>query len=131
MPHLILEYSNNLADPLDHQALFAELHAALERFELFQPTEIKSRAIAHEHYRVGSGAPESVFVHLTVAILSGREVALRQQLSTELLGVLREALARTWRERPCDVTVDVREMQRETYGKAMNAPAAVTTARTA
>jgi 5-carboxymethyl-2-hydroxymuconate isomerase len=28
MPHLILEYSNNLPGPLDHQALFAELHAA-------------------------------------------------------------------------------------------------------
>ena len=130
MPHLTLEYSNNLAEPLDHQVLFAELHAALERFELFQLAEIKSRAIAHEHYRIGNGAPESVFVHLTVAVLSGREVALRQRLSTELLGVLRRAFARTWRERPCDMTVDVREMQRETYGKAMNARAAATTTRT-
>lgn len=131
MPHLVLEYSNNLPEPLDHRALFAELHAALERFDAARPAEIKSRAIAHEHFRVGAGAPESVFVHLTVAILSGRELALRQQLSAELLAILRRAFARVWEERRCDVTVEIREMQRETYGKAMNTQATATAARRA
>lgn len=129
MPHLILEYSDNLPEPLDHQALFAQLHAVLERFDSVQIADIKSRAIAHRHYHIGSGAPESVFVHLTVAILSGRPVALRQQLGTELLAVLRRVFARTWKARPCDVTVDIREMRRETYGKTTNAPAAATTAK--
>jgi 5-carboxymethyl-2-hydroxymuconate isomerase len=120
MPHLILEYSQNLSDPLDHQVLFAKLHAVLERVDGVRPAEIKSRAIAHEHYRIGRGAPENVFVHLTVAILAGRDLHCRERLSAELLAILREALARTWEERPCDLTVDIREMQRETYGKAMN-----------
>jgi len=123
MPHLILEYSDNLAAPLDHQRLFAELHAALERVGVFQLAEIKSRAVAYQHHRVGTGSQDSVFVHLTIAILSGRDLAVRQQLSSALLDVLRRAFAETWAQRPCDLTVDVREMQRETYGKAMN-PAA-------
>jgi 5-carboxymethyl-2-hydroxymuconate isomerase len=123
MPHLMLEYSNNLPEPLDHQALFAALHAALERFDGVRLAEIKSRAVAHDHYRIGSGTPENVFVHLTVAVLSGRELSLRRELSAELLAVLLQAFRRTCQERPCDVTVDIREMQRETYGKAMSAHA--------
>ena len=130
MPHLILEYSNNLAEPVNHQTLFAELHATLQRFNTFQDVDIQSRAIAYEHYCVGSGVADSVFVHLTVAILSGRDLALRQQIGTELVAILRRAFTQTWRERPCDVTVEVREMQRETYGKAMNEAASAIAGRT-
>ena len=122
MPHLTLEYSSNLPAPMEHQVLFEELHAAVERSGAFRLAEIKSRAIAHDTFRVGGGDPGSVFVHLTVAILSGRELAFRRQLSADLLAILRRRFAQAWAERPCDVTVDIREMQRETYSKAMNDP---------
>jgi 5-carboxymethyl-2-hydroxymuconate isomerase len=131
MPHLTLEYSSNLPAPIDHQALLAELHAALERLGAFQLAEIKSRAIPHDIYRVGGGDPQSVFAHLTVAILSGRELALRQQLSAELLAILRQAFAPAWNDRPCDLTVELREMPRDTYSKAMNGLGPDTMSRTA
>ena len=120
MPHLILEYSNNLPEPLDHQMLFAELHTALAHSGLFALPEIKSRAIPHDLFRVGSGLSESIFVHLTVAILSGRDLSVRQTISADLLAVLRRAFASVWRQRPCDLTVDIREIERATYAKAMN-----------
>lgn len=120
MPHLILEYSNNLPEPVDFQALFRSLHAALAETGSVDPAILKSRAFAHDVFRVGAGAPEGVFVHLTVLLLSGRELASQQRIGERLLAVLRESLARTWAERPCDLTVEVREMRRETYFKAMN-----------
>ena len=120
MPHLTLEYSDNLPAPVDVAALFARLHAALAEAGPFALAQIKSRALPHATFRVGAGAPESVFVHLTVAILTGRSVEDRRRIGERMLGLLREAFARAWDERPCDVTVEVREMQRETYVKAMN-----------
>ena len=120
MPHLSLEYSDNLPAPVDFGALFARLHATLAAAGPFPLAQIKSRAVPQEIVRVGAGAPEAVFVHLTVAILSGRAAAERRRIGELLLGVLREAFAHAWDTRPCDLTVDVREMERETYCKAMN-----------
>jgi 5-carboxymethyl-2-hydroxymuconate isomerase len=120
MPHLTLEYSDNLPAPVDLAALFARLHAALAEAGPFALAQIKSRAVPCATFRVGAGAPESVFVHLTVAILTGRSAEDRRRIGERMLGLVREAFARAWDERPCDVTVEVREMERGTYAKAMN-----------
>jgi 5-carboxymethyl-2-hydroxymuconate isomerase len=120
MPHLTLEYSNNLPAPVDFDALFARLHETLAEIGPFPLEQIKSRAVPHDVFRVGAGAPESVFVHLNLAILTGRLTDQQHEIGERLLAVLREAFARSWDERPCDITVDVREMPRKTYAKAMN-----------
>ena len=120
MPHLVLEYSDNLVEPLDVGTLFAKLHAELEGFGLFRPEDIKSRAVAHAHYRVGKGDPGDVFVHVTLSIMAGRPAEVRKALGAAIAAGVRGALGRTWQERRCDVTVDVREMDRETYAKQVS-----------
>ena len=70
MPHLTLEYSDNLPAPVDFGALFASLHEALVEIGSFRLADLKSRAVPHSCFRVGAGSPESVFVHLTVAIFA-------------------------------------------------------------
>jgi len=128
MPHLTLEYSDNLPEPLDHRALFASLHAVLERLGSFSPSQMKSRAVPQALYYTGTGAPDNIFVHLTVAVLNGRDPALWQQISAELLVILQSAFARAWIERPCDLTVEIREMRREWYSKTTNELVSATTA---
>ena len=118
MPHLILEYSDNLVGPLDHPTLLRELHAALEEFGEFKLDQMKSRVVARDRYFVGAGDPANIFVHLAVYILSGRAPELRQRIAGALLGVLTRELEPNIRGRPSDLTVDVREMVRETYAKA-------------
>jgi 5-carboxymethyl-2-hydroxymuconate isomerase len=120
MPHLTLEYSNNLPAPVDFGALFTRLHETLAGIGPFALEQIKSRAVPHDVFRIGAGAPENVFVHLNVAILTGRDTELQHHVAEQLLAVLREGFARTWDERPCDITVDIREMSRKTYAKAVN-----------
>jgi 5-carboxymethyl-2-hydroxymuconate isomerase len=120
MPHLILEYSNNLPAPVDFGALFARLHDTLAEIGPFPLEQIKSRAVPHDVFRIGAGAPESVFVHLTAAILTGRDTEQQHHIAEQLLAALREGFATAWNERPCDITVDIREMPRKTYAKAMN-----------
>jgi 5-carboxymethyl-2-hydroxymuconate isomerase len=119
MPHLVLEYSADLPVPIDFDALFARLHAALED-EGFPPAAIKSRALRCDTVRIGRALPGAVFAHLTVGIFGGRDLEMRRRISDRLLALLREAFAMAWAERPCDLTVDVREIERATYGKAAN-----------
>jgi 5-carboxymethyl-2-hydroxymuconate isomerase len=120
MPHLTLEYSNNLPAPVDFGGLFARLHETLAEIGPFPLEQIKSRAVPHDVFRIGAGAPESVFVHLTAAILTGRDTEQQHHIGEQLLAVLREGFARTWDERPCDITVDIHELPRKTYAKMMN-----------
>jgi 5-carboxymethyl-2-hydroxymuconate isomerase len=120
MPHLVLEHSDNLAEPLETAKLLQKLHEALLPLGPFEMSQIKSRVITYQEYRVGVGAKESVFVHLTVSVLSGKTIEKRKQIADRMSEVLSEAFAATYAERPCDITVDIREMERETYVKAMN-----------
>ncbi len=62
-----------------------------------------------------------VFVHLTVAILSGRDPSTRQRISEACLTELLVQVDAIHQHFPCEVTVEVREMERESYGKAMHA----------
>ena len=123
MPHLTLEYSDNLPAPVDFGALFASLHEALVEIGSFRLADLKSRAIPHPCFHVGAGSPESVFVHLTVAIFAGRELAQQPEIGERLLAILKVAFEQAWTSRPCDFTVELREMRREGYFKTMNARA--------
>ena len=123
MPHLTLEYSDNLPAPVDFDALFARLHESLVEIGSFRLADLKSRAVPHARFRVGAGSPESIFVHLTVAIFAGRPAAQQQEIGERLLAILKAAFEQAWRERPCDFTVEIREMRREGYFKTTNARA--------
>ncbi len=120
MPHLTLEYTNNLPASVDFGALFARLNATVTEMTSVPIAQVKSRAVTCDVFRVGAGDPEAVFVHLTVSLLEGRDTALQKRLGERLMGHLREAFARAYAERPCDLTIEMHEMRRPTYVKDMN-----------
>ncbi|MFZ1685046.1 MAG: 5-carboxymethyl-2-hydroxymuconate Delta-isomerase [Candidatus Zixiibacteriota bacterium] len=120
MPHLTLEYSNNLTAAVDMNALFERIHTALTEYERIKIGDIKSRAIGYDLFRVGTGSPDAVFVHLSVDILNGRPVEERKRMSQQLLALVHEAFAEIYDSQPCDITVNIREIDKETYGKKIN-----------
>ncbi len=120
MPHLILEYSDNLEMPVVAEEIFKPLHTALVEFPPIKLADIKSRAIPCENYYIGAGTPESVFIHLTVKILTGRSLEERRRMSQRMLGLLEAFFAGAMVKQPCDITVDICEMERQSYGKAVS-----------
>jgi 5-carboxymethyl-2-hydroxymuconate isomerase len=67
---------------------------------------------------VADGAEDRAFVHLTAAVLDGREAEPLRQAAGVLLAVLENAFARARSERRCDLTLEIREMPRDLYFKA-------------
>ena len=121
MPHLTLEYSANLPTP-DLQGVFEALHEALATLGV-APDDCKSRAYRCEAFRVGTGAPDRAFVHLTLAMLDRRPEATRATAGELALSILQEAFGAPGRD--CDVTVEVRAMRANGgYFKARIASAA-------
>jgi 5-carboxymethyl-2-hydroxymuconate isomerase len=115
MPQLTLEYSANLPVPVDLQRHLASIHEGFVTLG-FSVDDWKTRVIRCEVYRVGTGAPERAFAHLTLALLDRNSPEAQRAAGERALQVLQAAFAGT--ELDCDLTVEVREMRVAGYFKA-------------
>ncbi|KAF1309554.1 5-carboxymethyl-2-hydroxymuconate isomerase [Pseudomonas sp. SG-MS2] len=116
MPHLNLEYSDNMRE-LNVEVLLLRLnHALVGSGQFADEADIKSRAQAFAHYRVGTAPAERAFAHVRLAILSGRPAEVKKQLSASLLEVLREAIPEQ-AGADLQLCVEVLDIDREPYAK--------------
>lgn len=121
MPHILLEYSSNLSHPPSHRTVFQELHEAIRPMESVSVADLKSRAVRHENVFIGDGKLERTFVHLQVQLLTGRDQSVRQRLAKECMRVLESQFGLDVVGPHCQMSVEVREMERSTYVKQAQA----------
>ena len=116
MPHLHVEYSDNLKDLNADRLLLRLNHALVGSGQFADELDIKSRAVALATYRVGVALNERAFAHVKLAILSGRSPEVKQQLSASLLELLKEAIPSA----PgvdIQLCVEVLDIDRDSYTK--------------
>lgn len=87
MPHLTLEYTDNLTATLAADVL-PRLNRVLLASGLFAEADIKSRALCLDRWCVGVEAAPRAFAHARLAILAGRPAEARRALSAGLLAAL-------------------------------------------
>ena len=110
MPHLIIEYAQDMYVDDKVPAMLDAVHNAAVATGLFDEGNIKVRAIPLVHYRFGKG--RDPFIHAQVRIQMGRNHAQKKGLSNALLQTLRE---QGW---PVSmITVEVIEMDTTSYAK--------------
>ncbi|MBY4678425.1 5-carboxymethyl-2-hydroxymuconate Delta-isomerase [Marinobacterium arenosum] len=112
MPHCIIEYSKTLEARLTPSALIEAVHHGALKSELFEGADIKTRAVAYEHYRTGAGTLD--FVHITARILSGRNQQQKAALSDRVLAELKAIVSV-----PASLTVEVCDIDRVSYAKSV------------
>lgn len=91
MPHLIVEYSNNIKDSAINN-LFSKIQEVMQNMTEgnFDPDQCKCRKIAFDDYLVGkSHGKDSAFIHVTIKILGGRSVAVKKQLAEKSMTALK------------------------------------------
>ncbi|MFT5719790.1 MAG: 5-carboxymethyl-2-hydroxymuconate isomerase [Motiliproteus sp.] len=110
MPHIIVEYAQNLDASLDLKVLIRAVHEGALRADLFEPEAIKVRAIAYPHYLVAGEVQD--FIHLRIQILSGRSEQQKQHLSRCLFESADAVAAAV-----SSLTVEVVDMDRHSYVK--------------
>ncbi|MCK9259251.1 MAG: 5-carboxymethyl-2-hydroxymuconate Delta-isomerase [Azoarcus sp.] len=110
MPHCIIEHSAGL----DSDQLVSEVFTAALNSGLFEEdgSDIKVRALSYGSYL--TGPQKSAFIHVELKILSGRTLEQRSHLSSTVVAQLR-ALGFSG----TSITVEVVEMERGSYGKAI------------
>lgn len=115
MPHLTLEYTNNL-DAINAGSILLALNHTLVSSGHFNEMDIKSRAIALDTWRVGISTAQHGFVHVKLAILSGRSAEVKSALSAALLRVLSDS-CKGLANHPVQLCVEMLDIDRASYAK--------------
>lgn len=115
MPHIIAEYSANLEDRLNVQALVDDLHQAAIDSQVAELIGIRSRAVRREYFRVADGNPANGFVHITARLRIGRTEEQRTRLGQLLLAAADKRLADVYPSHPIGLTVEIHEINDMTF----------------
>lgn len=115
MPHVFLEYTPNLPFEAE-KALLRINHALVASGQFGAEFDIKSRAQKLSIFRVGTGLSERGFVHVKLALLSGRSPEIKRQLSESLLAAIKDL--GNWPEGvEVQLSVEVVDLDRDAYAK--------------
>lgn len=94
MPHIIIEYSENVAAQHNIQALVDHLHAAALDHGLPTLDSLRTRAVAREHYRIADGDPHHAFVAITARIGPGRSAEVKMGFLETLIDRAEQTMER-------------------------------------
>ncbi|MGI9666395.1 MAG: 5-carboxymethyl-2-hydroxymuconate Delta-isomerase [Acidimicrobiia bacterium] len=117
MPHVTLDHSEDLDSVADTRRVFERIHRILVDVAGAGPSNVKSRKLVSTDSFVGSGDPTNAFIHLDVRLMEGRSETTKRDVSTACLAVLVEEYQVESSPRNIQVTVDVTDLDRETYAK--------------
>ena len=116
MPHLTVEYSQNLSDFPQAQALSALNAAVTASPEIADEADLKTRVLPVQQFAVGTAPDQRAFVHAQLRLLSGRTPATKKELSDRIAAVLRELTPRP-QGVMVQLSVEVVDMDRGSYAK--------------
>jgi len=119
MPHIIIEHSKNILEKesLEIGRKIQKIMAGIVEGN-FDPDQCKIRCLAYQNYIVGLEKNDENFIHISIKILSGREVAIRKKLALETFEYAKKFYQDLkLPQKRCDISVDVIEVDREVYQK--------------
>ena len=113
MPHLNIEYSANLGEALDIQALVDRIHETALATGIFPLGGVRTRAEARRHYRIANGDPNAGYVHLIVRIGSGRDAETRRDAGERIFAALCDFTDELYLSRPLALSFELHEIPPE------------------
>lgn len=109
MPHLTLEYTDNLE--FDVELLLERLHSALAATGAIKLKGLKSRAVRYREYRIADGNRDYAFVHVNLLIREGRPPEIQEDIARRVMAVLKETFGDRFENSRLSLSVDIKEMR--------------------
>jgi 5-carboxymethyl-2-hydroxymuconate isomerase len=120
MPQLTIEYSANLAGLFDARTFARRLHDIVVETVDTPLANCKTRLVRLDEALIGDGSAGHAMVHVDLRILSGRTSEQKRRLGERALALLEAAVAPS-QALKAQLTVEVRELDRDHYHKAVRA----------
>ena len=110
MPHIIVEYAEQLANDEQIDVILKTVHKAIADSGLFKANQIKTRAYPFRSFTNAGGSDS--YIHIQARIKSGRDTDNKKQLGEVILAGLSTL------DIPASViTVEIIDMERDSYAK--------------
>jgi 5-carboxymethyl-2-hydroxymuconate isomerase len=110
LPHLIVEYSANIEQRIDLDALLDKLHACALATGVFPIGGLRDARARADAYRIADKHPGNGFVHVTAMIGHGRPLDVQQRAGQELLAALTDHLEPLFAASPLAISLVIQEM---------------------
>lgn len=111
MPHIIIEYSANLDDDLDMEALVRAMHKTAVGIDALPIGGIRVRTAKRELYRIADGHPDNSFINVTLRIAEGRSAKVQHAAGEALFGTLKDFVADVYPRCPMALSFEIQEIQ--------------------
>lgn len=111
MPHIIVEYSDNLK--FDEAHLLKDLHTNLAGQDTVSYAAITARLLPVADCSVGEPTSPNAFMHIALKLLPGRDDALRKQMAQALQDTARNHITDT----SINISVETIELHQPSYTK--------------
>ncbi|MCL6599714.1 MAG: 5-carboxymethyl-2-hydroxymuconate Delta-isomerase [Alicyclobacillus macrosporangiidus] len=116
MPHLIVEYTDNIKADADIPGLLEKAVEALIRHrDVFPIGGIRARALELHEYRVADGQADDAFVHATLKIGAGRTEDEIRAAGDDLFSVIQSHFSDLMKRRYLALSMEIYEFSRPTY----------------
>jgi 5-carboxymethyl-2-hydroxymuconate isomerase len=111
MPHLAIEYTRNLSDTLNVDALVESLHSTAQRLGAFPHWGIRTVATKIESSQIGDDIVGGIngYVHVRVKVAPGRDDTTLRQIVDELHFALHGALEQICAFQPVGYQLEIHE----------------------
>jgi 5-carboxymethyl-2-hydroxymuconate isomerase len=120
MPHIIMECSANLAKLADLDEILRQLHESALSTGVLPLGGLRTRLHLADRYRVADGNPANGFVHVEIAIGQGRDLPARRRAAETIFRALCDALDARLPDHPLALSLELRELERETSFRRNN-----------
>lgn len=120
MPHIVIEYSANLAQRASLERLIERLHETAIATGVFPRGGARTRAIRCDDYRIADGASDNAFVHVSLRIGHGRTLEVRRAAAQAIFDALVDQLAPVYACSPLGLSLEVQEIDPELSFKHNN-----------
>jgi 5-carboxymethyl-2-hydroxymuconate isomerase len=110
LPHIVIEYSANLDNRIELQALVRKAHEAALASGVFEIGGLRTRCARRDAYRIADGHPDNAFVAVNVRIGHGRDEATRHRAGKMIFEAVCAHLQPIFATTPIGITLDVAEI---------------------
>ena len=120
MPHFIAEYTDNLEPQADLPVLFEKVHRVLGDSGVFPLGGIRSRGVRLDTWRMADGKHDYAFVHMTLKVGHGRDLATREAVAQAVFAVITAHFAELQAQRLLALSFEMIELHPQLNFKQNN-----------
>ncbi len=110
MAHIVIEYSANLRGQFDLDGFLRAVHGAALGTGVFPVGGIRTRAYEAQHYVIADAHPDNAFVHISLKVGHGRDIATRKQACEAIFETACKQLAPLYERLPLGIALEMQEI---------------------